>query len=118
LAGLKAGVAKVAIVATLPIKEGSGSQFEDITLQLLDQVQTREAGNLLYCLAHDTNSPNYVFTELYTDMGAIGLHGKTSYFKDAGQKQGPHFAGRPTFKVLEVVGSGGAKPTFKLKPRL
>jgi len=111
--GLKAGAATatMAVVATLPIKRDAAGRFEEATMPLLDEVQGKEDGTLLYCLAKQPQSGSYVFTELYTDMGSIKRHGSTKYFKAAGKRQAPCFAGRPQIQMLATVGSGGAKPT-------
>lgn len=113
-AGLKPGPATKAIVATLPIKPDLSGRFENATLPLLEEVQAREAGTLLYCLSKQPQSGSYVFTELYVDGAAIKHHGGTAYFKAAGKAQAPCFAGRPSIQVLDTVGPGGAKPTAKL----
>jgi quinol monooxygenase YgiN len=78
----------------------------------MDTVQLNEKGNLLYCLGK-VDETTYLFTELYTDMAHIKLHGSTDYFKAAGKKQAPFMGDRPSISVLQTVGNGGAKPTPK-----
>lgn len=65
--GLKDGIAKRAIVATMTIKQGSGDGFEKAALPVMEKVHSNEPGNLCYCLSHSEDKRTYVFIELYTD---------------------------------------------------
>ena len=112
ISSLKAGDATMAIVAELPVKADGGAGFEEATLPLLNDVQSKEDGNLLYCLGK-ADETTYVFTELYTNMDAIKLHGGTDYFKAGGKRQGPFMGGKPKISMLQTVGESGAKPTHK-----
>eukprot|EP00420_Gonyaulax_spinifera_P017352 CAMPEP_0197898808 /NCGR_PEP_ID=MMETSP1439-20131203/44918_1 /TAXON_ID=66791 /ORGANISM="Gonyaulax spinifera, Strain CCMP409" /LENGTH=207 /DNA_ID=CAMNT_0043519561 /DNA_START=80 /DNA_END=703 /DNA_ORIENTATION=+ len=110
--GAKAGTAKLAIVAELPVKDGDG--FEKATLPLIEEVQAKEKGNLLYCFGKHPKEPKFVVTELYTDKEAIQHHGGTEYFKAGGKRQAPFMGGAPKMSIMEAVGPSGAKPTAKL----
>ena len=82
--GLKPGSASLAIVAELKVraviipsissfchqvKADGNVGFEEATLPLINDVQSKEDGNLLYCFGKDSKDPTtYIVTELYTDM--------------------------------------------------
>ena len=54
----------IGIVATLKIKEGSGSDFEAIATQLVDKVNANEDGVVYYDLYKEDDT-TYVFLERY-----------------------------------------------------
>ena len=92
----------IGIVATLKIKEGSGSEFEDIESQLVEKVNDNEDEVVYYDLfKHDETT--YVFLEKYKDQEAQDAHGKTDYFRELGAQMGPFMAGAPEIKVLQSV---------------
>ena len=110
--GLKAGTPTVGIVASIPAKN-----VDDLiraTVPVLGDVHTKEDGNLMYCLCKDDKGENIVFLELYTDMAAVGHHGKTEWFKALGKRQRPYLSGKPHISLLEIVGVGGIQPTAKM----
>lgn len=106
--GLKDGIAKRAIVATMTIKQGSGDGFEKAALPVMEKVHSNEPGNLCYCLSHSEDKRTYVFIELYTDKKAIQAHGKTKYFQAGFMKQRP-FIEKTQLSFLLAVGKSGAK---------
>jgi quinol monooxygenase YgiN len=70
--GLKAGSPALAIVAELKLKPDGGPGFQEASMQVISDVQSKEDGNLLYCFATDPKDPtSVVVTELYMDMAAI-----------------------------------------------
>ena len=51
------------------VKADGNAGFEEATLPLINDVQSKEDGNLLYCFGKDPKDPTtYIVTELYTDM--------------------------------------------------
>ena len=105
----------MAIIAEIPLKDSSTESiagFEKATLPLMDDVQSKESGNLLYCLGKQRKTfksqndyeSKCIFTELYTDASAIQLHGSTDYFKAGGKRQAPFIGGKPNVKILQTVG--------------
>ena len=92
----------IGIVATLKIKEGSGTEFEAIASQLVEKVNANEDGVVYYDL-YKQDDTTYVFLERYKDQEAQDAHGKTDYFKELGAKMGPFMAGAPEIKVLQSV---------------
>ena len=92
----------IGIVATLKIKEGSGSDFEAVATELVEKVNANEEGVVYYDL-YKQDETTYVFLERYKDQEAQDAHGKTDYFRELGSKMGAFMAGAPDIKVLESV---------------
>ena len=92
----------IGIVATLKIKEGSGSEFEAIASQLVEKVNANEDGVVYYDLFKQDET-TYVFLEKYKDQEAQDAHGKTDYFRELGAQMGPFMAGAADIKVLQLV---------------
>tara|TARA_X000000368_G_scaffold154600_1_gene121867 strand:- start:50 stop:331 length:282 start_codon:yes stop_codon:yes gene_type:complete len=92
----------IGIVATLKIKEGSGSDFEAVATELVEKVNTNEEGVVYYDL-YKQDETTYVFLERYKDQEAQDAHGKTDYFRELGAKMGAFMAGAPDIKVLQSV---------------
>ena len=92
----------IGIVATLKIKEGSGSDFEADATELVEKVNTNEEGVVYYDL-YKQDETTYVFLERYKDQEAQDAHGKTDYFRELGAKMGAFMAGAPDIKVLQSV---------------
>jgi len=92
----------IGIVATLKIKEGSGSEFEAVATQLVEKVNENEEGVVYYDL-YKQDETTYVFLERYKDQEAQEVHGKTDYFRELGAKMGPFMAGAPEIRVLQSV---------------
>ena len=92
----------IGIVATLKIKEGSGSDFEAVATELVEKVNANEEGVVYYDL-YKQDETTYVFLERYKDQEAQDAHGKTDYFRELGAKMGAFMAGAPDNKVLESV---------------
>ena len=110
--GLKLGEPKFAIVAVVPAKNLNG--LESAIVPALNEVHTKEPGTLMYCLGRDEKRNAMTFLELYTDMAAIGTHGKTAWFKAMGEATSPICWGKPIISILQTCGNGGIKPTQKL----
>jgi quinol monooxygenase YgiN len=92
----------IGIVATLKIKEGSGSDFEAVATELVEKVNANEEGVVYYDL-YKQDETTYVFLERYKDQEAQEAHGKTDYFRELGAKMGAFMAGAPDIKVLQSV---------------
>ena len=92
----------IGIVATLKIKEGSGSEFEAVASQLVEKVNANEDGVVYYDLFKQDET-TYVFLEKYKDQEAQDAHGKTDYFRELGAQMGPFMAGAPEINVLQSV---------------
>ena len=92
----------IGIVATLKIKEGSGSDFEAVATELVEKVNANEEGVVYYDL-YKQDETTYVFLERYKDQEAQDAHGKTDYFRELGSKMGAFMAGAPDIKVLQSV---------------
>ncbi|HSG90073.1 MAG TPA: putative quinol monooxygenase [Pseudomonadales bacterium] len=92
----------IAVIAKLPVKAGSETEFETAFLALAAAVRENELGNHLYTLCK--NDDGYLVMELYEDEAALEAHGKTTHFKELGAALGPYMAGRPEISRLQVVG--------------
>ena len=92
----------IGIVATLKIKEGSGSEFEAVATELVEKVNANEEGVVYYDL-YKQDETTYVFLERYKDQEAQDAHGKTDYFRELGAKMGAFMAGAPDIKILQSV---------------
>ena len=92
----------IGIVATLKIKEGSGSDFEAVATELVEKVNANEEGVVYYDL-YKQDETTYVFLERYKDQEAQDAHGKTDYLRELGAKMGAFMAGAPDIKVLQSV---------------
>ena len=92
----------IGIVATLKIKEGSGSDFEAVATELVEKVNANEEGVVYYDL-YKQDETTYVFLERYKDQEAQEAHGKTDYFRELGAKMGAFMSGAPDIKVLQSV---------------
>lgn len=92
----------IGIVATLKIKEGTGSDFEAVAGQLVEKVNANEEGVVYYDL-YKEDETTYVFLERYKNEEAQASHGQTEYFKELGAKMGAFMSGAPEIKVLQSV---------------
>ena len=92
----------IGIVATLKIKEGSGSNFEALANQLVEKVKTHEDGVVYYDLFKQ-DATTYIFLEKYKNQEAQDAHGKTDYFRELGAQMEPFVVGAPEIKVLQSV---------------
>ena len=106
------GTPTIAILADIPAKDMDGLQ--EATVPALNDVHSKEPGNLMYCLGRNDKENKFTFLELYTDMAAIGTHGKTAWFKAMGKRQAQFVGGKPIISILQTCGNGGIKPTQKM----
>jgi quinol monooxygenase YgiN len=105
----KAVTPAVAIVAVLPVEAKNAAEFESITTGLVSDVLSKEKGCLMYQFTKRSKEELFAFIELYDSMDSVKAHGKTDYFRAAGKKQGPLFAGKPKLQILEPVLPTGSK---------
>ena len=92
----------IAILAKLNVASGKEKEFEEIMLNLAQQVRENEQGNHLYTLVKDADG--YMVMEIYEDQAALVAHGSSDHFRSsAGQMVGV-MAGAPVIKQYEVIG--------------
>ena len=94
----------VAVVATLKIQDGKEAEFEEVMKELAGQVRANESGCQLYQICRSRKAGTYVVMERYDDMEAFQAHSKTDYFKAAGARMAPCFAGAPEIEIMEEIG--------------
>lgn len=92
----------IGIIATLKVREGSGSDFEAVANQLVEKVNRLEDGVIYYDL-YKEDQTTYIFLERYKDEEAQKIHGKTEYFRELGAQMGAYLAAAPSIKVLQSV---------------
>ena len=72
----------------------------------------------MYCFAKHPKESKYIITELYKNQGAIDDHLATDVMKACQKEFGPLLVKPLTPKMLQTVGSSGAKPTHTSKAKL
>ena len=92
----------IGVIATLNIKEGTGTEFESVANELVKQVNANEDGVVYYDL-YKKDDTTYIFLERYKNEEAKDVHGKTDYFRSIGAKIGAFLTGAPDIVVLESV---------------
>lgn len=90
----------IALIATLPVREGKEEEFEQIMGEVVAAVRANEPGNRLYTLTRDEEGEYHVL-EIYDDEAALAAH--REHLQAAGSKLGDVLGGRPTLKRLTVV---------------
>jgi quinol monooxygenase YgiN len=94
----------IAVVATIPVKEGKEAEFEALMKELAEKVRASEPGTTHYQVCKSPQAPTYVVLENYADQDAFTHHTTTSYFKEASPKMGACMAGAPKIEFYEVIG--------------
>jgi len=92
----------IGVIATIKIKEGTGSDFEVIANQLVEKVIANEEGVVYYDL-YKQDETTYVFLERYKGKAALEAHRITDYYKTIGAQMGAFMIGAPDIKVLQSV---------------
>jgi quinol monooxygenase YgiN len=92
----------LAVIAKLNVKADKGAEFENVMLNLADQVKANEPGNHLYQLCKDQDG-NYLVLELYEDAEAMKAHGESDHFRNSGAGFKGIMSGPPEIQRLEVV---------------
>ncbi len=93
----------IGLIATLPVAEGKGEEFETAFQGMMDAVKADEPGNKLYQLFKTDDPTSYVVMEIYEDEAALDVHGKSDAFKAAGAKLAGLVTGRADIKRLTGV---------------
>ncbi len=95
----------IAVIATLRVQEGKGSELEAVFADLAAKVRANEPGNSLYQLTKSRTEANtYKVMELYRDVAAQDAHRSSDHFKAGGPLLGACLAGRPEIEYLDTVG--------------
>ena len=96
----------IGLLATITVQEGKNAEFEEVFLNLIEQVRANEPGNLFYVLHRSSSNPQvYKVMEQYDGPEALEAHGKTDYFQEASQRLAELVAGAPEIEIMETVGS-------------
>ena len=94
----------IGLLATITVQEGKNAEFEEVFLDLTEQVRAKEAGNIFYVLHRRSTDPQvYTVMEQYDGPDALEAHGKTEYFQAASVKLGELVAGAPVIEIMETV---------------
>ena len=94
----------IGIVATIKVKPGMETEFEQVAKELVAKVNSSEPGCTLYALHHGEAPQTYVFMERYADQAAVDAHRGTEHFKALGRKMGEYMDGRAEVMRLREVG--------------
>ena len=92
----------IGLIATINIKEGTGTDFEAVANQLVEKVRATEDGCVHYDL-YKQDDTTYVFLERYVDEAALEVHRSTEHYKTIGGQMGAFMAGKPEIRILQAV---------------
>jgi len=94
----------IGLLATITVQDGKNAEFEEVFLDLTEQVRANEPGTLFYVLHRSRSNPQvYKVMEQYDGPEALEAHGKTEYFQAASAKLGELVAGAPEIEIMETV---------------
>ncbi|MFT6276217.1 MAG: quinol monooxygenase YgiN [Halioglobus sp.] len=94
----------IGVIATLTIREGRNSAFEQAFSALTEQVRANEPGNIFYVLHRSKSDPQvYKVLEQYESEADLKAHGKTEYFLEANKILATMVAAAPHVEVLDTV---------------
>ena len=97
----------IGLLATITVLEGKNAEFEEVFLNLTEQVRANEPGNLFYVLHRSPSDPQtYKVMEQYSGPEALEAHGTTEYFKEASKKLAELVSGAPEIEIMEAVTRG------------
>ena len=100
-------MSKIAIIAKLTAAEGKAAELEAALSELVTAAE-EEAGLEIYSAHKDPKAEGvYYFFELYTDQGALDVHGKGEQMKGAMKAMGSLLGGRPEISFLQPVVAKG-----------
>ncbi len=91
-------------IATIKVKAGQESAFQETALRLVAAVNANEPGCLLYTLNKGDDPSTFVFMERYKDEEAVKAHRAADHFKTIGREMGAFMDGPPN--VLRLVELG------------
>jgi len=100
-------MSKISLLAKLTVAEGKGDELEAAAGPLIEAAN-EEAGLEIYSLhkANDVDN-TYYFFELYTDGGALEVHGKGEAMRAAMKALGGCLAGKPEITLMTPVAAKG-----------
>lgn len=94
----------IGLLVTLTVHEGKNAEFEQLFLNMAEQIRAREPGTIFYVLHRSrADSQVYKVMEQYEDAEAMMAHGKTDYYREANTVLGPLVAAMPEIEVLDTV---------------
>ena len=101
-------MSKISLIAKLTAAEGKADDVE-AALHGMIAAAEEESGLEIYSAHRDSaDSSVFYFFELYTDQGALDVHGKGDGMKQAmGALGGGLLAGRPEVSLLSPVAAKG-----------
>lgn len=94
----------IGLLATITVQEGKNAEFEQVFLELTEQVCARELGNVFYALHRSPSEPQvYKVMEQYESPEALDAHGKSDHFRQANKRLAGLVAGAPDIEILVAV---------------
>lgn len=94
----------VGLLATITVQEGKNAEFEQVFLDLTEQVRANEPGNIFYVLHRSKADPQvYKVMEQYDSAETLDLHAKAEYFREANKALGALVAAPPEIEILDTV---------------
>ena len=94
----------VGVLATITVAQGKNAEFEQVFLELIEQVRANEPGNIFYALNRSMSDPQvYKVMEQYVDGEALDVHSKSEHFRSANKKLAALVAGAPDIELLEAL---------------
>ena len=94
----------IGVLATLTVQEGKNAEFEQIFLELTDQVRANESGNVFYALHRSkADAQVYKVMEQYVGPAALDEHGKSEHFQAASKRMGALLALPPEIELMDAV---------------
>ncbi len=94
----------IGLLATIRVQEGKNADFEQVFLDLTEQVRANEPGNIFYVLHRSKADPQvYKVMEQYDSAEALDLHAKAEYFREANKALGALVAAPPEIEILDTV---------------
>ncbi len=94
----------IGLLATITVQEGKNAEFEQVFLDLTEQVRANEPGNIFYVLHRSKADPQiYKVMEQYDSAEALDAHGKAGYFREANKALVALVAAPPEIEILDTV---------------
>ena len=94
----------IGLLATITVQEGKNDEFEQIFLELTEQVRANEPGNIFYVLHRSqADSQVYKVMEQYDGPAALAEHSKSEYFQKANEKLAGLVAAAPEIELLDTI---------------
>jgi len=94
----------IGLLAILTVQEGKSAEFEQVFLDLTEQVRANEPGTSFYALHRSKDDPHvYKVMEQYDSAEALEAHGQTEYYREASKALGALLATPPEIEILDSV---------------